>query len=278
MQFHTLGYQVEERILTITLNRPELIAAFDLADTDDNVKAIIVTGAGKAFCAGADLERGAETWGAQSALTDLSKQERYIGNGGGRIVRRMFDCHKPIIAAINGAAVGVGITMTLPMDIRLAVKGVKIGFVFASRGIVPEACSSWFLPRIVGISKALEWCYSAKIFRSEEGLQAGLFRSLHEPDELLPAARALATEFVDNSSSVSMTLTRHMMWRMLGASHPLDAHEIDTAGMSALGQSADAREGISAFLEKRAPAFKDKVTQHLPKFFPWWKDRAFKHL
>jgi enoyl-CoA hydratase/carnithine racemase len=290
MQYQTLLYQIEARILTITLNRPdrmnaatpqmyeELIDAFDRADADDEVRAIIVTGAGKAFCAGADLERGADTWGAQSALTDLSKQQRYIGNGGGRIVRRMFDCHKPIIAAINGAAVGVGITMTLPMDIRLAVKGVKIGFVFASRGIVPEACSSWFLPRIVGISKALEWCYTAKIFRAEDGLQAGLFRSLHEPDELLPAARALAKEFVDNSSAVSMTLTRHMMWRMLGASHPLDAHEVDTAGMSALGQSNDAKEGISAFLEKRTPNFKDRITQHLPKFFPWWKDREFRHL
>jgi len=159
----------------------ELIAAFDRADADDDVKAIIVTGAGKAFCAGADLERGADTWGANSKLTDMSKQERYVGNGGGRIVRRMFDCHKPIIGAINGAAVGVGITMTLPMDIRLAVKGAKIGFVFASRGIVPEACSSWFLPRIVGISKALEWCYSAKIFRTEEGLEAGYFAACTSP-------------------------------------------------------------------------------------------------
>jgi len=164
------------------------------------------------------------------------------------------------------------------MDIRLAVKGAKIGFVFASRGIVPEACSSWFLPRIVGISRALEWCYSARIFRTEEGLEAGLFRSLHEPEELLPAARALAKEFVANSSAVSMTLTRHMMWRMLGASHPLDAHELDTAAMNALGRSNDAREGITAFLEKRAPNFGDKITQHLPKFFPWWKDRPFRQL
>jgi enoyl-CoA hydratase/carnithine racemase len=290
MNFEQITYQVEDRILTITLNRPErmnacnartyeeLIAAFDLADADDEVKAIIVTGAGKAFCAGADLERGADTWGARSELTDLSKQERYIGNGGGRIVRRIFDCHKPVIAALNGAAVGVGITMTLAMDIRLAVKGAKIGFVFASRGIVPEACSSWFLPRIVGISKALEWCYSARIFRTEEGLDAGLFRSLHEPEELLPAARALAKEFVANSSAVSMTLTRHMLWRMLGASHPLEAHEVDTAAINALGKSDDAREGISAFLEKRAPNFRDRVTQHLPKFFPWWKDRSFKNL
>lgn len=290
MNFTQLTYQVEDRILTITLNRPErmnactvqmyeeLIAAFDRADADDEVKAIIVTGSGRAFCAGADLERGADTWGANSQLTDMSQQERYIGNGGGRIVRRMFDCRKPIIGAINGAAVGVGITMTLPMDIRLAVKGAKIGFVFASRGIVPEACSSWFLPRIVGISKALEWCYSAKIFRAEEALAAGLFRSLHEPDELLPAARALAKEFVDNSSAVSMTLTRHMMWRMLGTSHPLDAHEVDTAAMNALGQSDDAREGISAFLEKRPARFRDRVSQHLPRFFPWWKDRTFRQL
>ena len=290
MNFEHITYHVDNRILTITLNRPErmnactaqtyeeLIAAFDQADADDDVKAIIVTGAGKAFCAGADLQRGADTWGAKSELTDLSKQERYVGNGGGRIVRRMFDCHKPIIGAINGAAVGVGITMTLPMDIRLAVKGAKIGFVFASRGIVPEACSSWFLPRIVGISKALEWCYSARIFKTEEGLEAGLFRSLHEPDELIPAARALAQEFVDNSSAVSMTLTRHMMWRMLGAPHPLDAHEIDTAGMNALGQSSDAKEGITAFLEKRKPNFRDRVTQNLPKFFPWWKDREFNQL
>ncbi|HTE42032.1 MAG TPA: crotonase/enoyl-CoA hydratase family protein [Steroidobacteraceae bacterium] len=290
MNFENILYQVEDRVLTVTLNRPdrmnactvrmyeELIEAFDRADADDEVKAIIVTGAGRAFCAGADLERGAETWGVKSDLTDLTKQERYIGNGGGRIVRRIFDCHKPVIAALNGAAVGVGITMTLAMDIRLAVKGAKIGFVFASRGIVPEACSSWFLPRIVGISKALEWCYSARIFRTEEGLEAGLFRTLHEADDLLPAARALAKEFADNSSAVSMTLTRHMLWRMLGASHPLEAHEVDTAAMNALGQSTDAREGITAFLEKRTPSFKDRVSQHLPKFFPWWKDRPFRHL
>jgi enoyl-CoA hydratase/carnithine racemase len=290
MQFEQIKYELDGRILTITLNRPErmntctarmyeeLIDAFDRADADDEVKAIIVTGAGRAYCAGADLERGADTWAARSELTDLSKQERYIGNGGGRIARRIFDCNKPVIAAINGAAVGVGITMTLPMDIRLAVHGAKIGFVFAGRGIVPEACSSWFLPRLVGVSKALEWCYSAKLIRSEDALAAGLVRSLHSPEELLPAARALAQEFVDNASAVSLALTRHMMWRMLGASHPLDSHEIDTAAINALGKSEDAREGITAFLEKRPPRFRDRVTQHLPKFFPWWKDRAFKTL
>ena len=288
MEFQTILYSVDERILTITLNRPdrmnactvqmyeELIAAFDRADADDDVKAIIVTGAGKVFCAGADLERGADTWSNRSDFTDLSNQQRYVGNGGGRIARRIFDCNKPVIGAINGAAVGVGITMTLPMDIRLCVQGAKIGFVFASRGIVPEACSSWFLPRIVGISKALEWCYAAKIIRAEEAHAAGLFRDLYSADELMPAARALAREFIDNSSAVSMALTRHMLWRMLGAPHPIDAHEIDTAAMNALGQSQDAKEGITAFLEKRRPNFRDRLTQHLPKFFPWWKDREFK--
>jgi enoyl-CoA hydratase/carnithine racemase len=288
MSFQTILYSVEERILTITLNRPErmnaatvqmyeeLIEAFDRADADDDVKAIIVTGAGKAFCAGADLERGADTWSNRSDFTDLSKQERYVGNGGGRIARRIFDCNKPVIAAINGAAAGIGITMTLPMDIRLCVEGAKIGFVFNARGIVPEACSSWFLPRIVGISKALEWCYAAKLIRAEEAFAAGLFRSLHKPDELLPAARALAAEFVNNSSAVSLALTRQMFWRMLGAPHPLDAHEIDTAAMNALGQSDDAKEGITAFLEKRPPNFRDRLSRHLPKFFPWWKDREFR--
>ena len=290
MSFQTLLYSVDERILTITLNRPErmnactvqmyeeLIAAFDQADADDEVKAIIVTGAGKVFCAGADLERGTDTWSGRSDFTDLSNQQRYVGNGGGRIARRIFDCDKPVIAAVNGAAVGVGITMTLPMDIRLCVEGAKIGFVFAARGIVPEACSSWFLPRIVGISKALEWSYAAKIIRAEEAREAGLFRSLHSADELMPAARALAQEFVQNSSSVSMAVTRHMLWRMLGAPHPIDAHEIDTAAMHALGQSQDAKEGISAFLEKRRPNFRDRLTEHLPKFFPWWKDREFRKL
>lgn len=291
MKFEQLRYEVEGRILTITLNRPdrmnaftgqmcdELIAAFDQADADDKVKVVIVTGAGRAFCAGADLELGGDTWGKHSEyLAEQEATQRYVGDGGGQVTRRIYDFNKPVIAAINGAAVGVGITMTLAMDIRIAVPNTKLGFVFAARGIIPEACSSWFLPRIVGISKALEWCYAGRVFKSEEGLQAGLLRSLHEPDALLPAARALAQEFIDNSSSVSIAMTRHMMWRMLSAPHPIDAHEVDTAAIAALGSSDDAREGISAFLEKRKANFKDRVTQHMPKVFPWWKDRPFKKL
>lgn len=291
MNYETLRYEVESRILTLTLNRPErmnaftgqmcreLIAAFDQADADDDIKVVIVTGAGRAFCAGADLERGGETWGKHSEyLAKQGKAERYVGDGGGQVTRRLFDFNKPVIAAINGPAVGVGVTMTLAMDIRLAAPNVKMGFVFAGRGILPEACSSWFLPRIVGISKALEWCYSARVFKSEEALEAGLVRSLHAPDELLPAARALAQEFIDNASAVSIAMTRHMMWRMLSAPHPIDAHEVDTAGIAALGKSDDAREGISAFLEKRKANFKDHVSKNMPAFFPWWKDRVFRNL
>jgi enoyl-CoA hydratase/carnithine racemase len=290
MSFEQLRYEVEGRILTITLNRPdrmnaftgrmceELIAAFDMADADDNVKVVIVTGAGRAFCAGADLERGGETWGKHSEYLDKQKSQRYIGDGGGQVTRRIFDFNKPVIAAINGPAVGVGITMTLAMDIRLCVPNAKLGFVFAGRGILPEACSSWFLPRLVGISKALEWCYSARVFKSEEGLEAGLIRSLHEPDQLLPAARALAQEFIDNASSVSIAMVRQMMWRMLSAPHPIDAHEVDTAGIAALGKSADAKEGIGAFLEKRKANFTDTTTKNMPSFFPWWKDREFRKL
>jgi enoyl-CoA hydratase/carnithine racemase len=257
----------------------ELLMAFDRAEADDQVKVVIVTGAGRAFCAGADLERGGETWGKHSEhLAKQADTERYVGDGGGRVTRRIFDFNKPVIAAINGPAVGVGLTMTLAMDIRLSVPQAKLGFVFAGRGILPEACSTWFLPRLVGISKALEWCYSARVFRSEEALQAGLLRSLHAPDELMPAARALAQEFIDNASAVSIAMIRQMMWRMLGAPHPIDAHEIDSAGIAALGKSADAREGITAFLEKRAPNFQDRVSSDMPACFPWWTDRTFRKL
>ena len=169
----------------------------------------------------------------------------------------------------------MGMTVPLAADIRIAAKDVKMGFVFAARGIVPEGCSSWFLPRIVGISKALEWCYSARIFRSEEALAAGLLRSVHEKEDLIPAARELAREFIDNTSSVANTVLRHMMWRMMSAPDPIDAHRIDTAGINALATSPDAKEGINSFLEKRAPNFTDKVSKDLPAFFPWWEEEAF---
>jgi enoyl-CoA hydratase/carnithine racemase len=291
MDYQTLRYEVADRILTLTLNRPdrmnaftgvmcdELIAAFDRADADDTVKVVIVTGAGRAFCAGADLERGGETWGKHSDyIAAQAATDRYVGDGGGRVTRRIYDFNKPVIAAINGPAVGVGLTMTLAMDIRLAAPSTKLGFVFAGRGIVPEACSTWFLPRIVGISKALEWCFSARVFKSEEALDAGLLRSVHSPEELLPAARALAKEFIDNASAVSIALIRQMMWRMLSAPHPIDAHELDTVALAALGKSADAKEGITAFLEKRPAHFTDRVSTNLPPFFPWWSDREFRKL
>jgi enoyl-CoA hydratase/carnithine racemase len=291
MDFETIRYEIDGRILTITLNRPdrmnafngrmceELMRAFDRADADDDVKVVIVTGAGRAFCAGSDLERGGDTWAKHSDhLAGQAESERYVGDGGGRVTRRIYDFNKPVIAAINGAAVGVGITMTLAMDIRLCVPNTKLGFVFAARGILPEACSAWFLPRLVGISTALEWCYSARVFKSEEGQQAGLIRSLHAPDELLPAARALAQEFIDNASAVSIAMVRQMMWRMLGAPHPIDAHEVDTAGIAVLGRSNDAKEGIAAFLEKRKAGFTDRVTKDMPPFYPWWQDRPFRKL
>jgi enoyl-CoA hydratase/carnithine racemase len=291
MNYETIRYDVADRILTLTLHRPErmnaltgrmvdeLIDAFDRADADDDIRVVIVTGAGRAFCAGADLERGGETWGKHSDYIQAQAEtQRYVGDGGGRVTRRIYDFNKPVIAAINGPAVGVGLTMTLAMDIRLAAPNVKLGFVFAGRGIVPEACSTWFLPRIVGISKALEWCFSARVFKSEEGLDAGLLRSLHAPESLMSDARALAKEFIDNASAVSTALIRQMLWRMMTAPHPIDAHELDTIALATLGKSADAKEGITAFLEKRPAQFTDRVSQDLPKFFPWWTDRQFRKL
>ena len=283
MDYETILYEVEENILTITLNRPEMLnafngammrdimAAFDAADADDDVHAIIITGAGRGFCAGQDLSAGESTWeGHKESLEGTEK-----GDGGGELSRRLFRCLKPIIVAFNGPAVGVGLTFTLAADVRMAAKGAKLGFVFAARGIVPEGCSSWFLPRLVGISKALEWCYSARVFQAEEGYEAGLIRSIHEKEDLIPAARALAKEFVQASSKVSNTVLRHMMWRMLGAPDPINAHWVDTAGINALATSPDAKEGINAFLEKRPPDFPGKVSTDLPEFFPWWEEPKF---
>jgi enoyl-CoA hydratase/carnithine racemase len=283
MDYEQITTELAEGVLTITLNRPErlnawtptmgreLIAAFDAADEDDAVRAIIVTGAGRGFCAGADLASGGETFDYRKrGDTDAVPRD-----GGGRFTLRVFESLKPVIAAINGPAVGVGATMTLPMDIRLAAQDAKLGFVFARRGIVPEACSSWFLPRAVWISRAMEWVATGRVFPASEGLQAGLIRSLHPREELLGAARELALEIAENAAPVSVALARQMMWRMHSAEHPMLAHRADSRGMVARGQSADAAEGIGAFLDKRAADFPDRVSDGLPDVMPGWQAPEF---
>ena len=284
MQYSTILYNITDNILTITLNRPEKLNAFnrnmmsemidalDQADGDDNIRAIIVTGAGRGFCAGADLSRGGDTFNAEMREDRESGLNR---DGGGRLTLRIFECKKPIIAAINGPAVGIGATMLLPMDMRLCSSTAQIGFVFSRRGVVPEACSSYFLPRIVGISQALEWCYSGRVFPADEALVGKLVRSIHEPDNLLEAATAIAREIAENTSAISITLIRQMMWRMLGVDHPMEAHKIDSRGMYHTGKAADAKEGIESFLEKRSPNFHLKSSRDMPDFFPWWEERKF---
>ena len=284
MDYSTILYDLEDSVLLITLNRPEILNAFnrdmmaemidalDKADADDNVRAIIVTGAGRGFCAGADLSAGGNTFNAE-ARDD--REDGLHRDGGGFVTLRIFECKKPIIAAINGAAVGIGATMTLPMDIRLCSTKAKFGFVFARRGIVPEACSSYFLPRVVGISQALEWCYSGRVFPGDEALAGGLVRSIHQPDDLLAAAKVIAREIADNTSAISVTLIRQMMWKMLGADHPMEAHKIDSRGMYFAGKAADAKEGVESFLEKRTANFPLKVSEDMPEFYPWWEDREF---
>ena len=286
MDYTQISYDVTDRVATLTLNRPEqlnaftntmmreVIDAFDRIDADDEVRAVIVTGAGRGFCAGADLSGGGDTFsgGGSDEKTSVPGVPR---DGGGLVTLRIFDCTKPVIAAINGPAVGVGVTMTLPMDIRLASESAKIGFVFARRGIVPEACSSWFLPRLVGISQAAEWCYSGRVFGADEALRGGLVRSVHAPEDLLPAARAIATEIAEHTSPVSVALTRQMLWRMLGAHHPMEAHRVDSRGIAERGRSADSREGVLSFLEKRPPVFPVKVSDGLPAIFPDWENPKF---
>jgi enoyl-CoA hydratase/carnithine racemase len=283
MEFEQIRYDVADGVLEITLDRPdrlnawtpimarELIEAFDRADADDEVRAVIVTGAGRGYCAGADLERGGQTfdWRERQSGDEVPR------DNGGQVTLRIFDSTKPVIAAINGPAVGVGITMTLPMDVRLAAHDAKMGFVFARRGIVPEACSSWFLPRLVGISRAVEWAATGRVFSAREALEAGLVRSLHPQDELLGAARELAAEIADNAAPVSVALARRMMWTMLGAAHPMDAHRADSRAMFSRGQSDDAREGVTSFLEKRDPAFTDRVSDGLPDLFPGQPEPAY---
>jgi enoyl-CoA hydratase/carnithine racemase len=277
-EFEQITYEVADGILTITLNRPdrlnawtptmqqELIAALDLADADDDVRAVVFTGAGRGYCAGADLSAGGATFDREARGMVVTDGE-VPRDGGGVFTLRAFESTKPLIAAINGPAVGVGVTMTLPMDVRLASEGARFGFVFARRGIVPEAASSWFLPRIVGISRAMEWVATGRVFDASEALSGGLVRSIHAPDELLPAAYALAREIADNTAPVSVALARRMLWRMLGAEHPLAAHRADSLAMMLRGQSADAREGVTAFLEKRPAEFPDRISEGLPELF-----------
>lgn len=266
-------------VMTLTLDRPdklnaftiemmqELIDAFDVADADDAVRAVVVTGAGRAFCAGADISGGTK------GFVDVEKRkvgDGIVRDGGGLLTLRIFDSLKPVIAAVNGAAVGVGATMQLPMDMRLASEDAKFGFVFGRRGIVPEACSSWFLPRVVGISKAMEWSTTGRIFDAQEALSAGLVRSVHKPADLLGAAQELAEEIGANNAPVSVALTRQMMWRMLGADHPMQAHRVDSLAIELRSASADAAEGVRSFTEKRPAVFPDKVSTDLPDIFPDW--------
>ena len=285
MDNQEIRYEVKDRVATVTLHRPdqlnaftrrmrdELIDAFERADADDEVRAVIVTGSGRAFCAGADLSGGATTF--NYAKRDDAGQDDHR-DGGGRVSLRIFESKKPVIAAVNGPAVGVGVTMTLPMDIRIASSEAKFGFVFARRGIVPEACSSWFLPKVVGLSQAAEWLYTGRVFDAAEALRGGLVSRVVPPGELMPAAMALAREIADNTSAVAIALSRQMLWRMAGADHPMEAHKVDSRGIYAMGASPDVAEGIASFKEKRPPNFKMKASTDMPSFYPWWEDRPFK--
>ena len=287
-EFTQILYDVEDNIAIITLHRPEkmnaftpvmmneMIAAFDKIDADDNVRAVIVTGHGdRAFCAGADLtpSDGRRVFASGETVDSLS--DGNVRDGGGMLTLRIYECKKPVIAAVNGAAVGIGVTMQLAMDIRLASDTARFGFVFARRGIVPEAASSWFLPRLVGPQQALEWCYTGRVFGAEEALKGGLIRSIHPAGELLDEARKLAREIADNTAPVSIALTRHMLWRNAAMPHPMDAHKIDSRAIYRRSRSGDAKEGIASFLEKREPHYPDTVSADMPDFFPWWEEQVY---
>jgi enoyl-CoA hydratase/carnithine racemase len=295
--------EIADGIAVLTLHRPdklnaftgrmmhEIISAFDETDARDDVKVVIMTGSGRAFCAGADLSAGAKTFDydaredgtssragqASPVRPDGSVDYAHEGvrDGGGRVTLRIFESLKPVIGAINGPAVGIGVTMQLPMDIRIASETARFGFVFARRGIVPEACSSWFLPRLVGISRAMEWCATGRVFGAAEALEGGLVRKVVSPDDLMPAAMELAREIADNTAPVSVALTRQMLWRMLGADHPMEAHKLDSRAIYARGRQGDAKEGVVSFLEKRPAIYPDKVSANMPDFYPWWGERLY---
>jgi enoyl-CoA hydratase/carnithine racemase len=286
--FQHIRYDVADAIATITLNRPEkmnafttrmmreMVEAFDRIDADDAVRAVIVTGSGdRAFCAGADLtpDNGGEVFASSDPVESLSDER--VRDNGGLLTLRIFQCTKPVIAAVNGAAVGIGATMQLAMDFRLASSSARFGFVFARRGIVPEAASSWFLPRLVGMQQALEWCMTGRVFDAQEAKDGGLVRSIHAPEDLLPAAILLAREIADNTAPVSIALTRAMLWRLSAASHPMAAHNIDSKAIYRRSLSRDAQEGIASFLEKRAPVYPDTISNDLPDFFPWWEEPVY---
>lgn len=285
MEYKAITSEVKDRILTITLNRPEKLNAFnddmyndllnamDNADADDNVRAIIVTGEGRAFCAGMDLEKGSDTFNYDD-MDEHADWSKYRDIGG-ILALRFFQSTKPMIAAINGPAVGVGITMTLPMDIRLASQDAKMGFVFVRRGVIPDGCANWFLPKLVGVGQSLEWLMSGKIFSATEARQGGLIRGTYPADQLLNAARKIALDIAENTSAVSVALTRQLVWRMAGADHPIEAHKIETRGFYYAGKSEDAKEGIMSFLEKRKPNFLNSPVKDMPPFYPWWNEPEF---
>ncbi|MDE0941764.1 MAG: crotonase/enoyl-CoA hydratase family protein [Alphaproteobacteria bacterium] len=285
MSYEDIQYEVEDGIATITMNRPdklnafskamveELIDVIDKTDADDNVRAVIFTGAGRGFCAGADLSAGSKTFDKSDRKSTGTMDG--LRDGGGRVTLRFYESKKPLIAAVNGPAVGIGMTMQLPMDFRIASTEARFGMVFTRRGVVMEACSSWFLPRVVGINQAMEWVMTGRVFSADEALAGGLVSKVVAPDELLPAARAIAREIADNTSGVSVAMCRHMMWKMLGADHPMEAHKLDSRGMRDMGQLPDAHEGIQSFLEKRPGNYTLKPSTEMPGVYPWWEEREF---
>ena len=296
MAYEQITTEIADGIMTLTLHRPdklnaftgvmmkEMIQAFDEADRNDDVRVVIVTGSGRAFCAGADLSAGASTFDLKArsdkeqpkgGVENANYSDEAIRDGGGRVTLRIYESLKPVIAAINGPAVGIGATMLLPMDIRIASSDARIGFVFSRRGIVMEAASSWFLPRLVGPQQALEWCFTGRVFPAQEALDGGLVSRVVAPEELLPTARKLAREIADNTAPVSCALMRQMIWKMAGQDHPMEAHKIDSRGIFTRGRSADVKEGVVAFLEKRPAKFPDTVSKNMPDYFPWWEERKY---
>lgn len=296
MAYEQITTEIADGIMTLTLHRPdklnaftgvmmnEMIQAFDEADRNDDVRVVIVTGSGRAFCAGADLSAGAATFDLKArsdkeqpkgGVENADYSDEAIRDGGGRVTLRIYESLKPVIAAINGPAVGIGATMLLPMDIRIASSDARIGFVFSRRGIVMEAASSWFLPRLVGPQQALEWCFTGRVFPAQEALDGGLVSRVVPPEDLLPTARKLAREIADNTAPVSCALMRQMIWKMAGQDHPMEAHKIDSRGIFTRGRSADVKEGVVAFLEKRPAKFPNKVSTDMPDYFPWWEERTY---